>query len=323
MYKVSVIIPVYNGELWIKRCLDSIQSQTIFEDIEVIIIDDGSTDSSGKIIDEYIKNFNQMKVYHIKNSGVSNARNVGLNNANGEYVSFIDVDDYIDIDYFEYLLSEANDVYDIIACGFKAEYDNSIVEHSCKEKIVYSKEHIIKAFLAGCNLDVNVWGKIYKKSIINDVSFDNRFAVAEDKLFMYECLKRIDTIAILPKCKYHYQISNESAMRREFNVKKLDGLTITKIIDDDIKEHYKDLSDYSESLLVDVKCRACVILLENNVPIEYKKLYKEMLKEIRRYSIVKKYKYSSKKHFWAFVVTRITPKLSKIIKMRFKLQYKA
>ena len=100
--KISVIVPVYNVEKYLTKCVDSIMNQT-YKDLEIILVDDGSTDNSGKICDEYVKKDKRFKVIHKKNGGLSDARNVGIKNSTGEYLSFIDSDDYIDNDMIECL----------------------------------------------------------------------------------------------------------------------------------------------------------------------------------------------------------------------------
>ena len=132
MTEISVIVPVYNAERYIKTCINSLLSQTVREFMEVIFVDDGSTDSSGNIIGKSVSENENFSVYHIKHSGVYHARNTGIEMAKGKYIAFIDADDYIESDYFESLLKEFD--VDVICGGFTAEYANKKIPHICKEK---------------------------------------------------------------------------------------------------------------------------------------------------------------------------------------------
>ena len=100
---ISVILPVYNAECWLHKCLDSLIEQTLFDKMELIIVNDGSTDESAQIMDDYSKQYENIQCIHILNGGVSNARNIGLDNCNGEYIAFVDADDYFDRNFIENL----------------------------------------------------------------------------------------------------------------------------------------------------------------------------------------------------------------------------
>ena len=166
---ISVIIPIYNAEKWLRRCLDSIVRQTIFCKLEVILIDDGSVDSSSHIIDEYVSRYSSFKALHIENQGVSNARNQGIDIAIGEYLAFIDADDYIDNDYFETLLSGNVDEADIVCSGFIAEYSGHSVNRCVGKQYRFDQEQAIEEFLKGSLIDWNIWNKLFKKSKIKGV----------------------------------------------------------------------------------------------------------------------------------------------------------
>ena len=124
MKKISVIVPVYNVERYLKRCIESIINQT-YKDLEIILVDDGSTDSSGNICDEYKKIDKRISVIHKKNGGLSDARNEGLKVVTGTYIAFVDSDDFLDLDMYEYMQKNIEkENADIVICGTKIDYDN-------------------------------------------------------------------------------------------------------------------------------------------------------------------------------------------------------
>ena len=173
MSKISVIVPVYNVEKFIKRCLDSIINQTT-KDLEIILVNDGSTDNSGKICDEYAKLDNRITVIHKENGGISSARNIGLDVATGEWIAFVDSDDYIEKDMYEVLYKTAIEKnVDICACFFKyLTVDNKILFNLTQEQLDMNGKYNSKEFLELIYKDeymngicVATWNKIYKKNI--------------------------------------------------------------------------------------------------------------------------------------------------------------
>lgn len=171
---ISVIIPVYNVELYIKRCIESVISQT-YKNLEIILIDDGSTDKSGKICDWYLKKDNRIKVVHQKNQGLSVARNTGLNMATGDWIAFLDSDDWIAIDMYEKLLflAKSNDA-DISSCNtINVDENGSELEkkdYSDDIKIFNQKE-MIAGLLDQKYVRFEVWNKLWRKTLISNVRF--------------------------------------------------------------------------------------------------------------------------------------------------------
>ena len=144
---ISVIVPVYNVEKYIKKCLDSIIYQT-YKNIEIILVDDGSTDNSGIICDVYKERDKRIKVIHKKNNGVSAARNTGIENANGKWISFVDSDDWIDKNYFEILISKIyNNDIDCILCCYNRVVKNNVekVKYVTEEKNYTSRQYLINS----------------------------------------------------------------------------------------------------------------------------------------------------------------------------------
>lgn len=186
MMKVSVIIPVYNIEKYVERCLESINNQT-YLDIEAIVVDDGSTDKSSDIVDRYL-NHDNFIIIHKKNGGLSSARNTGLKVATGEYIMFVDGDDYLLDDTIEILISKISEEIDVIMFPYIRVYDNKRIKTHLfdKKEILFSNMSVretIFPYLIGPSKKNNnmspgrmdrlntAWGKLYRRSLINDIRF--------------------------------------------------------------------------------------------------------------------------------------------------------
>ena len=213
MPKISFIVPIYNSEQYLPRCIDSILAQT-FTDFELLLIDDGSKDYSGKICDEYAAKDPRVRVFHKENGGVSSARNLGLDNAQGEWIAFVDSDDWIDRNYIECLLPV--DSEDMVVCSFM--YDTMEIFHL--SDIVRDKQdigdnlHILIDHMAVCS----PWCKIMRRDIIeeNKIRFDINVSAGEDMLFICDYLSAgLNKIRTISQPLYHYYVAdNESLSRR-------------------------------------------------------------------------------------------------------------
>lgn len=193
---VSCIIPVYNTQKYLPRCIESVLAQT-FVDWEMLLIDDGSTDASGSICDEYAAKDERIRVFHKENGGISSARNLGLNYAQGEWIFFVDSDDSLPKTSLESLLSRSSDA-NIIAGGFFSLGGGKIVE-TLKEPKFISRDldrKIPTAYMA------TVWGKLFKRKICP--MFDERVRFAEDTLFILSCVRETDRIKLVDDTVYTY-----------------------------------------------------------------------------------------------------------------------
>lgn len=226
MKKVSVIIPVYNVEKYIKKCLDSLVNQTL-SDIEIIVVNDGTPDNSQIIIDEYVKNYPDKVISIVKeNGGQGSARNIGLGKATGEYIGYVDSDDYVELNMYEELYDKAkeNDS-DIIICGNNIVYENNYKKIS---EINYDNKYnnFENAFFG----KMAVWNKLYKKEILinNNIKFKEKVWY-EDFAFTLKTLVNAKTIAFLDKSLYNYLWREGSTMNNN-NVKR--NLEILDAFDD-------------------------------------------------------------------------------------------
>ena len=321
-YKISVIIPVYNAEQWLGRLCSSLEKQTVFNDLEIIFINDGSYDKSLLILNEFSNKYDNINIIDKDNTGVSDSRNRGIDKAKSKYIAFLDADDYIDEDFFESYYEYMEKDYDLITRGYIAEYsDGKRIEKVNEYKIIDSKENIMKSFLLG-EIDPNCWNKLYKSEIIKRIKFDLNLKYGEDRDLLFRYIRNIKYLCIINKGGYHYLINIQSAMRNQN--KRTDFSSITKVEERKkiIQSDFPNLIDYAYSNEIDAKCRIISNMLEFNLVDKNIELYNSLKRDVSKYSIIKKYKYSSKKHFFAFVLIKISPKLYTLIKNRMKFQYK-
>jgi len=322
MKKISVVIPVFNAEKWIDRLLKSLKRQTVFEDLEIVFINDGSEDNSLSILKDFSKTHDNVMIINQKNGGVSVARNNGIKKSTSKYIAFIDADDYIDDDYFETYLNFINKDYDLIISGYIAEYSSGhTVKKQYETEVIDNNEEMMKLFLLG-KIDPNCWNKLYKKEIISKIQFDKTMNYGEDKELLYNYLKSCRKISVVSDAKYHYIINEDSAMRKQYNRKSFKTLDKSEERIQKIKEEYPNLIEYAFSSNIDVKCRIMCSLVEFKLERKHKEIFKKIKKDIISYSIFKKKKYSTKKHFLAFLAIRISPRLYLFLKKNIKLQYK-
>lgn len=201
---ISIVVPVYNVEVYVAKCIESILKQT-YSNLEIILVDDGSTDYSGKICDEYASKDNRIIVIHKANEGVSSARNVGIENAKGEYIAFVDPDDYIEINMMEVLLASiTNNSSSISICGYIIEPSNTIQNFSVQgNKYVKYGYEVTQDILNDYFPKSFPWNKLYKKDLFNEIRYpQNR--VYEDIATTYKLTHKAQIISFVPSALYHY-----------------------------------------------------------------------------------------------------------------------
>ena len=209
---ISVIIPVYNTELYLPRCLDSVINSD-YDDLEIICVNDGSTDQSLSILREYQKKNNRVKVIDIPNGGVSNARNVGLDNSTGEFIAFIDSDDWIHPRLFGILADNMKQYdADIIACDFlqcdKPELEQTVIPDEVMVK-QFEKDNLQMRK----KLMAYIWGKLYRAELLENVRFDTSVSVCEDLVFSIDVLNQSEKnkLAFVDSKLYYYFTREDSA----------------------------------------------------------------------------------------------------------------
>lgn len=213
---ISVIIPIYNIEKYLGECLDSIIKQSYIPD-EVILIDDGSTDNSGEICNNYVNKYSCFKVIHRKNRGVSSARNLGINIAKGDYILFVDGDDILSPYYIEKLLKgiQQSD-NDLAICGFSKNKADIIFEDiNLDQSYTSTAVDMIIELISGNKCDGYLWNKIWKKCIIDkyNIEFDEDLKIFEDLKFCYDYFKYCKNILVLESVLYYYRQRDNSAVK--------------------------------------------------------------------------------------------------------------
>lgn len=211
---VSVIIPVYNTGVILKDCINSILNND-YQNIEILLIDDGSEKETAELCNCISKSDIRIKVVHQDNGGVSSARNTGIEYAKGNYIMFVDADDQIATNLINTLLEECNkNKADIALCGHKECYGGGkYIEKNCAGSIEIKKEkEILKEFFGSNKIGWNVWGKLYKKEVVGNTRFLIGKKTAEDMFFVYEVLKKAKKIVIGKEPLYYYIKNNDSAM---------------------------------------------------------------------------------------------------------------
>ena len=183
---ISIIVPVYNAEKTLNRCVDSILSQT-FQDWELLLIDDGSTDRSGEFCDKYASKDQRIKVFHKTNSGVSSARNIGLDYAKGEWVVFVDADDFVKEPYLTHLLEHSQKQVDLVISYAEIHDGNDIRKESYPSKLVDDTNFESMFIENDMHWHTSPWSKLYKRSIIekHHLRFCEGMHIGEDAVFLY------------------------------------------------------------------------------------------------------------------------------------------
>ena len=308
-YQLSVIVPVYNGEKYLRRAMDSLIGQTIFDDMEIIAVDDGSTDQSGSVLDGYSSQHPNISVYHIANGGVSNARNFGMEQASTGYLGFLDADDWVDLDYFEKMLGAIKDGgADIAVCGFAVETDAGLLVTNPVPAVTYFGEDAVKALFSG-QIDVHAVTKLYRTDFIRNTRFNTELHYGEDKLFVLSALTQAESVVLVKGCVYHYYQNAQSAMHQALSDRSFETLMVGQKIIARIAATYPELSPYAECEEIDAKCRLLGEIVHQNKIEQYHDRYLQLRRDVREFDLAKAYRYSSRKHFLALLLAKISPRL--------------
>ena len=245
--KISVIVPVYNVEQYLERCVDSIINQT-YTNLEIILVNDGSTDNSGKLCDELAKKDERIRVIHKENGGLSDARNRGIEEANSDLVGFIDSDDYIDNDMYEILLKNLNNTdADLSMCALYDVYNNTPeAQVTNKETWELSSEQAIKMVMEAKILSVTAVNKLYRKSLFTDLKFEVG-KIAEDAFIMIKLLDKCEKIVATNEKKYYYVHRENSITTQKFSTKFLNVIEAYEQNSNIILEKYPKLKDVAQT----------------------------------------------------------------------------
>lgn len=228
--KLSIIVPVYNLENYIAATLESLLSISFSFDFEIIVINDGSTDGSESIIHGYQKKYGQITLYSIEHQGVSNARNIGISRASGNYITFVDGDDTVEPDFFEKTIQELNEGgYDFVQGNYRRiDGDNTSYNQFVSKDMVITEKEIMLEKLFGLEqlIQNHVWGKVFRAKIIKDTLFDRAIKIGEDLKFVFDVIEKSKKIKLLSCVGYNYIQRNTSAMHDINIYRTLDELKV-------------------------------------------------------------------------------------------------
>lgn len=284
---VSVVVPVYKvNEKLLRKSIESILNQS-YRNIQLLVVDDGSPDDSGKICDDYARLDTRITVFHIENGGVSNARNYALDRVSGDYIMFVDSDDYIEEDYVEILVKTMHSKQaDCVMCSaFRIDEATMEVDGSTTvgSEESYMQLNAEQAIARLCYMDQpyegydigTVWGTLYKASLVKDIRFNPRMRIGEDFEYKFRTLQRCHNIVCIERKLYNYLICEQSAMRNGFDAKKIETVYEFERL---VKAGFENqaYADGFKSRAVNI---AIVILFM--VPIQKK--YKKYREDIKRF----------------------------------------
>lgn len=312
IYKVSIIIPVYNVEKYMRCCLDSVIEQS-YKNLEIILIDDGSTDSSGEICDQYKAKDERFKVIHQKNAGLPNARNVGIENITGHLTMFIDSDDWIDKDCVEKCVKEfiLNDKIECILFPYIREFENisKPVYFLGKRKKIFMdnnvKKYIHRRLFGPINEELKkpdsmndlntAWGKMYLSRFIEDIRFTDvkYIGSAEDCYFNMQLFSRFKVVKYIPDIKYHYNKINQNSIVHKYNEKlektrKKIYIYAQELIDNNKYDNYYKVALFNRIVLDTLDLVRNVTNSNLSLYLKYK-LVKDILNDKYRKEYLKKF----------------------------------
>lgn len=212
---ISIIVPVYNVEKYIKTCIESLINQS-YKKLEIILVDDGSTDNSGKICDQYAEIDSRIIVIHQKNGGAANAKNAGLKVATGEYLTFADSDDYVELDAYESMVSlllEHN--ADVVQCGFRQIYSHRSEQYTFSGQQQFNEVEYLERYTTHwtCGL---LWDKLYRRELFENIYFEEGHVV-DDEFFTYQGIMKAKKIVLDSMIVYNYRQRKSSVTGSEKN----------------------------------------------------------------------------------------------------------
>lgn len=242
---VSIIVPIYNVEKYLSECIDSIVNQT-YKNIEVILINDGSTDQSFEIANHFSKQYKNIVLINQTNKGLSAARNVGLEIAKGEWIVFVDSDDLISLDFVSVMLN-ANIENNTKLCAAQMTRDLKLLD-SCNQNIVHVMEgdnyiELVDKFYKSKYTPIGAWGKMYHKTLFNSVRYPIGI-IYEDGVTFFEIMSKVNKISLIDINLYYYRIVSNSILHAEISQKNFDILKKNQLIESWVKKNYPDDINY-------------------------------------------------------------------------------
>ena len=237
---ISVIIPVYKVEIFLDECVQSIVSQS-YKSLEIILVDDGSPDNCGVICDNWAEKDSRIRVIHKENGGLSDARNAGIEAATGDYIAFVDSDDWIKPQMFETMLTTiTKEKADICACNILSCYPDRQIAWGCREYTVGDSETILSMLYSDTTYPVSAWNKLYRRELWREIRFP-KGKICEDAFTTYLLVDEANRIVQIPEALYCYRIRENSIMTSAFSTKRMDEEEAWRSNYQFIRQHYPKL----------------------------------------------------------------------------------
>lgn len=248
---VSIIVPVYNSENYIDRCLESILGQT-YEDLEIVLVNDGSTDRSKEIMERYAAKDERIKIVSQKNQGVAAARNTGLDNVTGDYILYVDSDDWIEKNMLERMIVAVGADSDIAFCGSdQAESQEEVAIAPVQVKYeVWDHNQQLLEFMKHKRMTGMLWNKLIKKSLTDGIQFDEQVGFGEDAQFLWQVLKRSTKMVVTNEVLYHHVMDENSISHLNFSDKKYSAIPMWEGINREVDKDYPELKNLARERLM-------------------------------------------------------------------------
>ena len=276
---ISVIVPVYNAENYIKRCVDSILCQT-YEDIELVLVNDGSKDNSLEILQAYAQKDNRVNVIDQENKGVSGARNTGLENAGGEYILYVDADDWIEKDTLEILLKQSENA-DIVFFGSdNAENPGESKRQNTNTYEIWDQDKQMLEFMKHKTMTGMLWNKLIRRSLTQNLFFNEKTGFGEDAEFLWKVLKKSQKMLVTKEILYHHVLEKTSISHLSFSDKKYSAISMWEEICEEVEIDYPQYFTLAKQRLM---CAAVFSMYEaKNVGYENKDQINHMRHIVRK-----------------------------------------
>lgn len=289
--KISVIIPVYNVKPYLERCIRSVTQQT-HDNLEIILIDDGSTDGSGDLCDLAAQNDSRIIVIHQENSGLSVARNTGLDAASGTWIAFLDSDDWIEPEMYEMLLDTAQNYHaDVVSCmSYRCTSDETPLPSGNNSVVTFDQNAIIKGLISNDVILFEVWNKLWRRCFIGDTRFIPK-QVSEDVYFDRVLFSKLDRMVHINRVMHHYLVDRPGNTNSSFKLNRL-------CIFDEFDQWYADYSHQNElnlaAMIATIAAQFAIHIFEEAIDKKQDELVKERLAELFK----KNYKHASGYHYF-------------------------
>ncbi len=293
--EISVIVPVFNVKDAVKCTLEALVAQTIFEQLEILLVDDGSSDGSGAICQSYAQTYAPFRYIYQENQGVSAARNKGLSLARGNYIAFCDADDLPHPELYQRLLMLVGKSADIAVVDFSNVYGKKRVKKNAAFQATLSHEQALQAFLSGHYLENVLVNKLFRRSVIGDLTLPLGVTIGEDMAFLYDVLLSAQEVVIdTSQSYYDYLYRDQSAMNQAFSPAYFQPVELSQAMLDKTPD---PLKPYAQAHLIHEVCKALTHMVLKDAKVNYPEQYSALRLQLRNYPIKDLWRYNSRKRF--------------------------